>query len=120
MSRPSPSSGPGPDGVPAGQVPGAAVTGPAAAPRRESRYRAYPTTSPAVGPPASEPAAAKRRQGRVLRLALTEPDTAPMSAEQHAQAVDTLAAMIVAWWQRSPAPSQNPDPGPGHPPGSHE
>jgi hypothetical protein len=43
-----------------------------------------------------------------------------MSAQQHAQAVDTLAAMIVAWWQRSPATSQNPDPAPGHTPGSPE
>ena len=57
----------------------------------------------------------------MLRPVLTEPDTAPMSAEQHQQAVNTLAAMIVAWWQRSPAGGgQSPDRTPGEVPGSHQ
>jgi len=36
----------------------------------------------------------------VLRPTLTPPEVVPMSAEQHRQAVDVLAAMIVDWWRR--------------------
>ncbi|WP_204000839.1 hypothetical protein [Virgisporangium aurantiacum] len=65
----------------------------------------------AAGPPAGA-----GTQRRVLRPVLTEPDTAPMNADQHEQAVNTLAAMIVAWWRRSPAANPSPDPAPGDPP----
>jgi hypothetical protein len=104
MSHPSPSSVPAdPHDVPPGQAPEGAAQ-PASSKGRESRYRARPAPAAAVAPP---PGAGTQR--RVLRPVLTEPDTAPMSPQQHEQAVNTLAAMIVAWWQRTPAADgQNP------------
>jgi hypothetical protein len=36
----------------------------------------------------------------VLRPTLTPPQIVPMTEEQHRQAVDVLAAMIVDWWRR--------------------
>jgi hypothetical protein len=116
MSRPSPSAVPSdPHGVPPGQAPDASAR-PESSKRRESRYRARPATAAALAPPA-----ASGTPRRVLRPALTEPDTAPMSAEQHQQAVNTLAAMIVAWWQRSAAMGgQSPDGTPDEAPGSPE
>ena len=68
-----------------------------------------------------EPPAEPGTQRRFLRPVLTEPDTAPMSAEQHERAINTLAAMIVAWRRRSPAVGdQSPDRTPGQEPGPHE
>jgi hypothetical protein len=117
MSRPSPSAVPSdPHRVPPGQTPDSAVAESTSSKRRESRYRARPAAAAAVGP---RPGAGTQR--RVLRPVLTEPDTAPMSTEQHEQAVNTLAAMIVAWWQRSAAlGGQSPDGTPDEAPGSPE
>ena len=36
----------------------------------------------------------------VLRPTLSSPEVVPMTEEQHRQAVDVLAAMIVDWWRR--------------------
>lgn len=117
MSRPNPSPVPAdPHGVPPGHAPDPAVAGSTSSKRRESRYRARPAAAAGVGP-----LAGTGTQRRVLRPVLTEPDTAPMTPQQHEQAVNTLAAMIVAWWRRSPAvDDHSPDRTPGEAPGSHQ
>jgi hypothetical protein len=35
-----------------------------------------------------------------VKLTLSDPDTAPMTSNEHGQAVDALASLIVSWLRR--------------------
>jgi hypothetical protein len=69
------------------------ITGDALRSRAESRYGAPSTSQPSI---ADQPV---HDQHRALRLRLTTPDVVAISDKQHDEAVDLLAAMIVAWVQ---------------------